>query len=188
MNLELCTAVKQGSLSECQADSSAVPGAEDGKLKAAGYKGGPASLYYMKQTISNACGTIGVLHAIGNNSDRANLGAVKLEQPLRACAASCDTSLICFYCKAALYGLCVTNSLLPPETEHFVQRTARSFSASSARHRACRLRSAAGTWRTRRPMRLTWTRRTTCGPVLHCSAALCMLYPHPSTRNGFICF
>ena len=50
--------------------------AEDGKLKADGCKGGPASLYFMKQTISNACGTIGVLHAIGNNSDKADLGAV----------------------------------------------------------------------------------------------------------------
>ncbi|KAK9835334.1 hypothetical protein WJX81_003115 [Elliptochloris bilobata] len=51
----------------------ALKGAEDEDLKAAGYKGGPASLYFMKQTISNACGTIGVLHAIGNNLDKAEL-------------------------------------------------------------------------------------------------------------------
>ena len=30
-------------------------------------------IFYMKQTISNACGTIGVLHAIGNNQQRANI-------------------------------------------------------------------------------------------------------------------
>lgn len=29
-------------------------------------------IFYMKQTISNACGTIGVLHAIGNNQHRGN--------------------------------------------------------------------------------------------------------------------
>ena len=54
----------------------------------------------MKQTISNACGTIGVLHAIGNNSDRAHLGA---GTPEHARAASCSGSLnsICvlLFCK-----------------------------------------------------------------------------------------
>jgi len=30
-------------------------------------------VFYMKQTISNACGTIGVLHAIGNNLEAAGL-------------------------------------------------------------------------------------------------------------------
>lgn len=28
----------------------------------------PSSLYFMKQTIGNACGTIGMLHALGNNT------------------------------------------------------------------------------------------------------------------------
>jgi hypothetical protein len=31
--------------------------------------------YYMKQTIGNACGTIAMLHAIGNNQQRAGIGA-----------------------------------------------------------------------------------------------------------------
>ena len=35
----------------------------------------PASLYYMKQTIGNACGTIGMLHAIGNNRSDSLFGA-----------------------------------------------------------------------------------------------------------------
>eukprot|EP01024_Parvocaulis_polyphysoides_P049602 TRINITY_DN481_c1_g3_i1.p1 TRINITY_DN481_c1_g3~~TRINITY_DN481_c1_g3_i1.p1 ORF type:complete len:244 (+),score=64.47 TRINITY_DN481_c1_g3_i1:752-1483(+) len=33
----------------------------------------PQDLYYMKQTIGNACGTIGVLHAVGNNQEFFNL-------------------------------------------------------------------------------------------------------------------
>ncbi|GAB4814399.1 hypothetical protein N2152v2_001445 [Parachlorella kessleri] len=32
------------------------------------------SVYYMKQTIGNACGTIGLLHAAGNNLDQLQLG------------------------------------------------------------------------------------------------------------------
>ena len=31
-------------------------------------------IFYMKQTISNACGTIGVLHAVGNNQQNASFG------------------------------------------------------------------------------------------------------------------
>lgn len=31
------------------------------------------SVYYMRQTIGNACGTIGLLHAVGNNLDTLNL-------------------------------------------------------------------------------------------------------------------
>eukprot|EP01025_Chloroclados_australasicus_P044072 TRINITY_DN4749_c0_g2_i1.p1 TRINITY_DN4749_c0_g2~~TRINITY_DN4749_c0_g2_i1.p1 ORF type:complete len:247 (+),score=49.33 TRINITY_DN4749_c0_g2_i1:68-808(+) len=33
----------------------------------------PKEVYYMKQTIGNACGTIGVLHAIGNNKEYLSL-------------------------------------------------------------------------------------------------------------------
>ena len=47
--------------------------AEDQSLKKQGYKPS-TSLYFMKQTISNACGTIGALHAIGNTLDKASLG------------------------------------------------------------------------------------------------------------------
>ena len=32
-------------------------------------------VYFMKQTISNACGTIGLLHAVGNNLDELSTGA-----------------------------------------------------------------------------------------------------------------
>jgi len=33
----------------------------------------PESLYYMKQTISNACGTVAMIHAVANNRDRVEL-------------------------------------------------------------------------------------------------------------------
>ncbi|KAK9865383.1 hypothetical protein WJX84_002842 [Apatococcus fuscideae] len=33
----------------------------------------PSDIFYMKQTIGNACGTIGLLHAIGNSQDRIKL-------------------------------------------------------------------------------------------------------------------
>ena len=48
--------------------------AEDERLRIEGYKA-PSSVYYMKQTIGNACGTIGALHAIANNEQALPLGA-----------------------------------------------------------------------------------------------------------------
>jgi ubiquitin carboxyl-terminal hydrolase L3 len=38
----------------------------------------PEQLYYMKQTIGNACGTIAMLHSIGNNRQRLQLGGCML--------------------------------------------------------------------------------------------------------------
>ena len=40
-------------------------------------------MYYMKQTIGNACGTIGALHAIANNEQ-----ALPLGDPLAALSAN----------------------------------------------------------------------------------------------------
>ena len=34
----------------------------------------PSDLFYMKQTIGNACGTIGVLHALGNQQHQISFG------------------------------------------------------------------------------------------------------------------
>ena len=31
------------------------------------------SVYFMKQTVGNACGTVGILHSIANNLDRVDL-------------------------------------------------------------------------------------------------------------------
>lgn len=39
-----------------------------------GRPAGPPSLYFMKQTIGNACGTIGMLHALGNVREAVSLG------------------------------------------------------------------------------------------------------------------
>ena len=33
-----------------------------------------SSVYFMKQTVGNACGTIGLLHAIGNLTSKIKLG------------------------------------------------------------------------------------------------------------------
>lgn len=42
---------------------------------AAGGRGpGPADMYFMRQTIGNACGTIGLLHALGNTKQTVRLG------------------------------------------------------------------------------------------------------------------
>ncbi|XP_032878892.1 ubiquitin carboxyl-terminal hydrolase isozyme L3 isoform X2 [Amblyraja radiata] len=42
---------------------------EEAKIKAEGQKVNPR-VYFMKQTISNACGTIGLIHALANNQDK----------------------------------------------------------------------------------------------------------------------
>ncbi|XP_069746655.1 ubiquitin carboxyl-terminal hydrolase isozyme L3 [Narcine bancroftii] len=42
---------------------------EEVKIKAEGQKVNP-HVYFMKQTISNACGTIGIIHALANNQDK----------------------------------------------------------------------------------------------------------------------
>ncbi|XP_042316074.1 ubiquitin carboxyl-terminal hydrolase isozyme L3 isoform X1 [Sceloporus undulatus] len=47
---------------------------EENKIKAQGQEVKP-SVYFMKQTISNACGTIGLIHAIANNRDKINFEA-----------------------------------------------------------------------------------------------------------------
>nr|XP_028584192.1 ubiquitin carboxyl-terminal hydrolase isozyme L3 isoform X2 [Podarcis muralis] len=44
---------------------------EEAKIKAEGQEVKP-SVYFMRQTISNACGTIGLIHAIANNRDKIN--------------------------------------------------------------------------------------------------------------------
>ena len=42
--------------------------------------GPPKKVFYMKQTISNACGTVALLHSVGNNLDSIKLedGALKV--------------------------------------------------------------------------------------------------------------
>ncbi|XP_072478392.1 ubiquitin carboxyl-terminal hydrolase isozyme L3 isoform X8 [Notamacropus eugenii] len=44
---------------------------EEEKIKSEG-QDVTESVYFMKQTISNACGTIGLIHAIANNKDKMN--------------------------------------------------------------------------------------------------------------------
>ncbi|KJE97426.1 ubiqutin carboxyl-terminal hydrolase l3 [Capsaspora owczarzaki ATCC 30864] len=46
--------------------------AEDERIQAEGQTLSP-NVYHLKQTIANACGTVGVLHAVANNKDRLEL-------------------------------------------------------------------------------------------------------------------
>ena len=48
-----------------------VRGQEAGASESSGRDAG---VYFMKQTISNACGTIGLLHALANNLETLKLG------------------------------------------------------------------------------------------------------------------
>ncbi|XP_030056462.1 ubiquitin carboxyl-terminal hydrolase isozyme L3 isoform X2 [Microcaecilia unicolor] len=52
---------------------------EEEKIKAQGQEVS-TSVYFMKQTISNACGTIGLIHAVANNRDKLNF---ELDSPLQ---------------------------------------------------------------------------------------------------------
>ena len=36
------------------------------------------SVYFMKQTVGNACGTVGILHSIANNLDKVDLSELSL--------------------------------------------------------------------------------------------------------------
>ena len=40
-----------------------------------------AGVFFMKQTIGNACGTIGIIHSIANNTDKIPLGASRPTRP-----------------------------------------------------------------------------------------------------------
>jgi hypothetical protein len=60
----------------CPAPSAAVCAADEARQAAAAEQPAAGSQpYYMKQTIGNACGTIAMLHAIGNNPQHAGIGA-----------------------------------------------------------------------------------------------------------------
>ncbi len=46
-------------------------------------------VYFLKQTVGNACGTIGLLHAIGNNLSQLELGMHCSRYPLFMCDIEC---------------------------------------------------------------------------------------------------
>ncbi|XP_041128594.1 ubiquitin carboxyl-terminal hydrolase isozyme L3-like [Polyodon spathula] len=46
---------------------------EEAKIKSQGQEVS-SEVYFMKQTISNACGTVGLIHAVANNQDRLEFG------------------------------------------------------------------------------------------------------------------
>lgn len=48
---------------------------QNARVDASETKPSPDEVFIMRQTISNACGTIGLVHSIGNNLDKIPLGA-----------------------------------------------------------------------------------------------------------------
>ncbi|KAJ1544393.1 Ubiquitin carboxyl-terminal hydrolase isozyme L3, partial [Cladochytrium tenue] len=59
---------------------------EEVRIRATGQRVSP-SLYFIKQTIPNACGTIGLLHSLGNNKDLLGLSDGPLKRILDRSAA-----------------------------------------------------------------------------------------------------
>ncbi|EFJ27674.1 hypothetical protein SELMODRAFT_95093 [Selaginella moellendorffii] len=57
------------------AESEAASKSQEEKLRREGQN---ESVYFMKQTVGNACGTIGLLHAIGNNTSQIQHGNTKI--------------------------------------------------------------------------------------------------------------
>ncbi|KAJ3217033.1 ATP-binding cassette sub- A member 1 [Dinochytrium kinnereticum] len=58
--------------------------AEEERLRVEGNQV-PTSVYFLRQTIGNACGTIGILHALGNNLESLKLDLRSLSSPYSTC-------------------------------------------------------------------------------------------------------
>ena len=50
---------------------------ESYRQKQAGQVGGASEVYFLKQTVVNSCGTVALLHAVGNNQDKMEFGEWK---------------------------------------------------------------------------------------------------------------
>ena len=68
-------------------------------------------VYFMKQTVGNACGTIGLLHAVGNNLNQVDLG-MHLARYSIWCVSYCITYLCCLQ---NLVYCCMKRLCLPCE-------------------------------------------------------------------------
>lgn len=42
-----------------------------------------SKVYFLKQTVSNSCGTIGLIHAVANNKDKLKLGEYECSEVLK---------------------------------------------------------------------------------------------------------
>jgi ubiquitin carboxyl-terminal hydrolase L3 len=58
-------------------NNSAYTDQEDEKIKKDGQVVSK-DVYFMKQTVGNACGTVGILHSLANNLDKISLGTMHL--------------------------------------------------------------------------------------------------------------
>eukprot|EP00126_Sphaerothecum_destruens_P005591 Sdes_comp18910_c0_seq1m9360 len=88
----------------------------------------PSSVYFLKQTIQNACGTVGLLHSVGNNLDQISLdgplkkffSATKNMTPLeRGKYLESDVSLSDAHSNSALQGQTETPSIDEDIDLHF---------------------------------------------------------------------
>jgi len=57
-----------------------------------------SKVYFLKQTVSNSCGTIGLIHAVANNKDKLKLGEYE-------CSEVLDLHFICDRGRWSGYGL-----------------------------------------------------------------------------------
>ncbi|CAK0786891.1 hypothetical protein CVIRNUC_010105 [Coccomyxa viridis] len=71
--------------------SAAASKAEAERLKEEGYAP-PKAAYFMKQTIGNACGTIGVLHSLANNQDAISVSKGSFLQRFLTATADMDAA------------------------------------------------------------------------------------------------
>ena len=91
----------------------------------------PTDLYYMKQTISNACGTVAMIHAVANNLDRIQLKEGSFLQKFiketknktpgeRAVALECDDGICTAHDKVAQEGQTSAPNLEDKVDYHYV--------------------------------------------------------------------
>lgn len=66
---------------------------EEARIKAERLKV-PSDVYFMKQTIGNACGTIGLIHAVANNQAHLEFGKLLLVELAKIICGLCSTLLI----------------------------------------------------------------------------------------------
>ena len=63
------------------------------------------NLYFMKQTVDNACGTIGLIHALGNCQDQLTFSECHTNLYVLPHEPVCSATRTCMFCHTNLYVL-----------------------------------------------------------------------------------